>query len=57
MVHVNRTLRRLRHAGLVRLVDKRLIIDDVARLEGIADFTPGYVEPGELPPATQAELR
>jgi CRP-like cAMP-binding protein len=57
MVHVNRTLRRLRHAGLVRLVDKRLIIDDVAKLEGIADFTPGYVGAGELPPATQAELR
>lgn len=56
MVHVNRTLRRLRQAGLVRIVDRRLIIDDVGKLEDIADFTPDYVEGGRLPPATRAEL-
>jgi CRP-like cAMP-binding protein len=57
MVHVNRTLRRLRNAGLVRVVDRRLIIDDVAQLERIADFTSDYIDAGALPPATLAELR
>ena len=57
MVHVNRTLRRLRQAGLVRVVDRRLVIDDVKKLEKIADFTSDYIDAHDLPPATQAELR
>ncbi|MGE5146789.1 MAG: Crp/Fnr family transcriptional regulator [Candidatus Eiseniibacteriota bacterium] len=57
MVHVNRTLRRLRQGGLVRLVDKRLVIDDVAQLERIAEFSADYIDGGALPAATQAELR
>lgn len=57
MLHVNRTLRRLRHGGLVRVVDKRLIIDDVAQLERIADFSANYIDSRDLPAATQAELR
>ena len=57
MVHVNRTLRRLRHGGLVRVVDNRLIIDDVAQLERIADFSANYIDSRDLPAATQAELR
>ncbi|HVO16609.1 MAG TPA: Crp/Fnr family transcriptional regulator [Alphaproteobacteria bacterium] len=57
LVHVNRTLRRLRQSGLVKLVDKRLIIEDVDRLERLAEFSPDYIEASTLPPATQAELR
>jgi CRP-like cAMP-binding protein len=57
MVHINRTLRRLRQGGLVRVVDKRLIIDDVPKLERVADFSPEYIDGGALPAATQAELR
>jgi CRP-like cAMP-binding protein len=57
MVHVNRTLRRLRQAGLVRLVDRSLVIDDVEKLEEVANFSPDYIEGRELPPATRAELR
>ena len=56
MVHVNRTLRRLRQSGLVHLADKRLIIDDVGRLERIADFSTDYINAGALPAATQTEL-
>jgi CRP-like cAMP-binding protein len=57
MVHVNRTLRRLRQGGLIKVVDKRLIIEDVERLGQLAEFSPDYIAAPRLPAATQAGLR
>lgn len=56
LVHVNRTLRRLREAELLRIVGNRVVIDDLERLEQVAEFSPEYLEPEALPRATQAAL-
>jgi len=42
-VHVNRTLQDLRKRGLIELKDKRLRILDLAELQRVAEFDPGYL--------------
>lgn len=47
-VHVNRTLQRLRTAGLILLSHRRLSILDQERLAAIAGFDAHYLRPGRL---------
>ena len=42
-VHVNRVLRELREAGLVEFRSRRVAIGDLAGLEAVAEFDPGYL--------------
>jgi CRP-like cAMP-binding protein len=42
-VHVNRTLQRLRARGLITLVDRKLVIPDMAALKAIGLFNPDYL--------------
>jgi CRP-like cAMP-binding protein len=42
-VHVNRTLKELRRAGLVSMSSKSLVIHDFAGLRALAMFDPGYL--------------
>lgn len=42
-VHVNRTLRSLESAGLVRRDKRRVILTDWARIQEVADFNPRYL--------------
>jgi CRP-like cAMP-binding protein len=42
-VHVNRVLQHLKDLGLLRLMDKRAVITDLAMLESFADFDPAYL--------------
>lgn len=42
-VHVNRTLKELRRAGLVSMSSKSLVIHDFAGLRSLAMFDPGYL--------------
>lgn len=44
IVHVNRTLKKLRQRGLVDIDDGRLVIHDVVALSEIADFDPLYLD-------------
>jgi len=44
IVHVNRTLRKLRQLGLVDIEDGRLVIHDIGRLTDVADFDPLYLD-------------
>ncbi|MGF1594841.1 MAG: Crp/Fnr family transcriptional regulator [Kiloniellaceae bacterium] len=55
-VHVNRTLRRLRENGLLRICGDRVVIGDLARLSDIAEFSPHYVAAEPLPRTTEAAL-
>ena len=48
-VHVNRTLQDLRKRGLIELKDKRLRILDLAELQRVAEFDPGYLYLEEAP--------
>jgi CRP-like cAMP-binding protein len=48
IVHVNRTLQRLRHEGLIRLTGGQLTILDHERLEDISDFKPYATPIGEV---------
>lgn len=47
-VHVNRTLQRLRRAGLIELSTRSLTILDVPRLRTRAGFNPNYLHGGRL---------
>ena len=42
-VHVNRTLKELRHAGLVSMSSKSLVIHDLPGLRSLAMFDPAYL--------------
>jgi len=42
-VHVNRTLQRLREQGLITLVNRKLVIPDMAALKAIGQFNPDYL--------------
>ena len=42
-VHVNRVLQQLRSDGLVRLHDRRMELPDLAALQRLAKFNPGYL--------------
>ncbi|MCV9967806.1 Crp/Fnr family transcriptional regulator [Pararhizobium sp. BT-229] len=46
IVHVNRSLKELREAGLVTMRNDRLIIPDVGRLKTFAGFDPAYLHLG-----------
>ncbi|MBE7180954.1 MAG: Crp/Fnr family transcriptional regulator [Terriglobus roseus] len=50
-VHVNRTLRDLREAGLVVLRNRRLSIPDAARLKAYCGFDPTYLHLQPIHPA------
>jgi CRP-like cAMP-binding protein len=43
-IHVNRVLRELRESGLVTFRNGRVTFDDHARLMGIAEFDPAYLD-------------
>src|SRR5690606_5159182 len=43
VVHMNRTLRRLRDDGLLRMKGDRVAIEDLDRLSQIAEFSPNYL--------------
>jgi CRP-like cAMP-binding protein len=42
-VHANRTLQHLKDQGLVRIVDRRVAIADLAQLQAFAEFDEGYL--------------
>jgi len=50
-VHVNRVLQHLKDMGLARIMDRRVMIGNLAALESFAQFDPGYL--GSDPPVTQ----
>lgn len=56
VVHVNRTLRRLRENGLLHISGDRVVISDLERLVGAAEFTPQYLAANPLPRDTEAAL-
>ena len=56
VVHVNRTLRRLRENGLLYVNRDRVVISDLDRLVKVADFSPHYLAAQPLPPAIEAAL-
>lgn len=56
VVHVNRTLRRLRESGLVHINRDRVVIVDLGRLMTVADFSPRYLAADPLPQETAAAL-
>jgi DNA-binding transcriptional regulator LsrR (DeoR family) len=43
--YVNRVLHRLRDAGLVRIKDQTVIIDNIEELSALADFEHTYLKP------------
>lgn len=43
VVHVNRSLKELREAGLVSLRNERILIPNVQRLKDYSDFDPSYL--------------
>lgn len=53
-VHVNRSLKALREEGLVILVQRRLTIPDVDRLQAFCDFDPTYLHLDRQQPADGA---
>ncbi|HEY9548839.1 MAG TPA: Crp/Fnr family transcriptional regulator, partial [Kiloniellaceae bacterium] len=54
IVHVNRTLRRLRENGLLRISGDRVIISDLDRLTKITEFSPHYLDAAPLPRGIEA---
>ena len=56
IVHVNRTLRKLRVRGLVEIEDGRVFLRDIAQLERIADFEGGHIAVKRTPPETEKQL-
>lgn len=56
IVHVNRTLRRLREDGLIDLDAGKVVIADLDRLRDVADFEGGYLAQGKVPPRTERAL-
>jgi CRP-like cAMP-binding protein len=56
-VHVNRTLRELRHARLVSIQGKSLVIHDFKALQAVAMFDPNYLHlDGEKPNGRRSTL-
>jgi len=56
IVHVNRTLRRLRENGLLRISGDRVVIGDLAELMDVAEFSAHYLAAKPLPQSTQIAL-
>ena len=56
--YVNRVLQQLREAGLVRIKDQLVVIENIEELAALADFEHSYLEPlsiGEVRAASPAE--
>jgi CRP-like cAMP-binding protein len=49
-VHANRTIQHLKDLGLVRILDRRVVIADLAQLEQFAEFDAGYLAVWPLQP-------
>ncbi len=43
-VHANRTIQHLKDMGLVRIMDRHVVIADLAQLQQFSDFDDGYLE-------------
>lgn len=56
IVHVNRTLRRLRQEGLIELDGGRIVIPDIAALEKTADFEKHFLHAGPPPRRVERQL-
>jgi hypothetical protein len=54
LVHVNRSVRRLKQEGLTTLENRRLTIHDARRLPAAASFDPDYLHQREAPVAKRA---
>lgn len=54
IVHVNRTLRRLRENGLLCIKGDRVVIGDLEELTSVSDFSPQYLTAEPLPRKTEA---
>lgn len=56
IVHVNRTLRRLRENGLLTIKGDRVVIDDLEALISAAEFSPQYLAADPLPPKVETAI-
>jgi CRP-like cAMP-binding protein len=56
IVHVNRTLRRLRENGLLCIKGERVVIGDLEQLTSVAEFSPQYLTAHPLPRRTESLL-
>lgn len=56
VVHVNRTLRKLRDRGLVTIDGGRIFLQDIAQLERIAAYDSGHIAGKRTPPDTEKQL-
>lgn len=56
VVHVNRTLRKLRIQGLVEIANGRILLKDIARLEKIAAYDSGHISDKRTPPDTEKQF-
>jgi len=56
IVHVNRTLRRLRENGLLRITGDRVVIGDLDALISVAEFSPHYLAAEPLPRKTETAI-
>lgn len=56
IVHVNRTLRRLRENGLLEICGDRVVIGDLDALMDVAEFSPHYLAAEPLPRKTSAAI-
>jgi len=52
-VHANRTIQHLKDLGLVRIMDRRVMIADLAHLEQFAEFDDSYLALWPAPPALE----
>jgi CRP-like cAMP-binding protein len=58
LVHVNRTLRRLRKEGLIRMdSNRRIVILDMNALMEIVEFCPDYLQHRSIPILTEEKLQ
>lgn len=57
IVHVSRTMRQLRQAGLVRMTDQQLEIQDLAGLQDVAGFEEEFLMQDGLPDKLVSRLR
>ncbi|MDA0702751.1 MAG: Crp/Fnr family transcriptional regulator [Proteobacteria bacterium] len=58
LVHVNRTLRRLRKEGLIQMdSNRRIVILDMDALTEIAEFSPDYLQHRSIPILTEENLQ
>jgi CRP-like cAMP-binding protein len=55
LVHVNRSVRRLKKEGLISLENRRLTILDARRLPAAASFNPDYLHQHEMPPMARRQ--